>query len=155
MIRLSLAAIALAGLAGAALAQPGPHGSGNGSGPCARAGAAPERIARVDAMFRLLDTDRDGRITADEIAAQRATRMAAADADGDGRLNPAEFEAMRRAVRAERAFARHDVDGDGFVDAAEMAARGARLETRLGPDGALTRDEALAGRRGPGRMWRD
>ncbi len=155
MIRLSVAAFVLVGLAGAAFAQPGGHGQGQGFGPGGRADAARERVARVDAMFRLLDADGDGRITAAEVAAARAARFAAADSDGDGRLDPAEFEAMRRAMRAERAFARHDGDGDGFLTEAELAARSGRMEAGLGPDGVLTRDEALAGGRGKGRMWHD
>ena len=51
--------------------------SGEGAGP-------------VD--FEMLDTNSDGKITQDEMAAIRAGRLARADTDGDGKLSASELE---------------------------------------------------------------
>lgn len=151
-------ALIIAGVATAAAAQPGQgQGQGHGRRDGAERGGQAERIAHVDAMFRMLDADRDGRITAAEVDARRKARFAAADADGDAKLSLAEFDAMRRAMETERMFARLDVDADGFVGDAEVAAREPRMLNRLDADndGVVTRDEALTARRGHGMMRRD
>jgi hypothetical protein len=147
-------ALIVAGVATGAAAQPGDGPFRHGDRD---AGGRAERIAHVDAMFRMFDADRDGRVTAAEIDARRKARFAAADADGDGRLGAAEFDAMRRATETERMAARLDADGDGFLTEAELAAREPRMLNRLDADGdgVLTRDEALTARHGQGRMRRD
>jgi Ca2+-binding EF-hand superfamily protein len=152
--RAAALALILAGVATAAAAQPA---DGHGRRDGAERGGQAERIAHVDAMFRMLDADRDGRITAAEVDARRKARFAAADADGDGKLSLAEFDAMRRAMETERMFARLDADADGFVSDAEVAAREPRMLNRLDADddGVVTRDEALTARRGHGMMRRD
>lgn len=45
--------------------------------------------------FKLMDTDRDGRISREEYQAYLAQQFVLADADGDGVLDPAELRAMR------------------------------------------------------------
>jgi hypothetical protein len=152
--RAAALALIFAGLATVAAAQPG---DGHGRWGHARHDGRGERVAHVDAMFRVLDADRDGRITAAEIDARRKARFAAADADADGRLSMAEFDAMRRAMETERMFARLDADGDGFVTEAEAAAHEPRMLSRLDDDGdgVVTRDEALTVRRGHGMMRQD
>lgn len=161
------AALALAG--GALLAQPmGGAGPGQmGMGPMNRAG--------LDAMFTRFDADKDGKITAAEIAAWRKARLAEADADKDGKLSAAEFAEHRAAEAAERArlgaaqaFARVDGDGDGFVAVADLEEREPMMLRRLDAngDGAISRDEAASMRgrrfdddddrgRGRGRGWDD
>ena len=60
-----------------------------------------EAVERTRTMFARIDANRDGFITAEELAAARAARQAAMrdahfkalDTDGDGRVSVAEFEA--------------------------------------------------------------
>ncbi|KQM85043.1 hypothetical protein ASE67_15295 [Sphingomonas sp. Leaf23] len=94
-----------------------------------------EALARADRRFDALDTDRDGRISAAERAAQperpRGTAdgqtpmpgrghhgggrmLERADADKDGVVTREEFRAV-----ATRMFDRQDANHDGRVDAAE------------------------------------
>ena len=87
--------------------------------------------AGQEARFRSLDSDRDGRLTQEELFARtpaqgnsvltgdrQAQRQTAyfqlLDADRDGTVTLAEFLAQ-----AERNFARCDVDGNGRIDVAE------------------------------------
>jgi hypothetical protein len=154
MLRTSRAvalSLVVAGVATVSLAQPG-HGHGRWGG--GEGDRRAERIAHVDAMFRMLDADRDGRIVAAEVEAKRKARFAAADADADGKLSALEFDAMRRAMQTERMFARLDADGDGFVSDTEASAREPRMLGRLDADGdgAVTRDEALTAGRSDGMM---
>jgi hypothetical protein len=64
-----------------------------------------------------------------QFAQERAALFAQADADGDGALTPAEFQAFRQLVRqkiAEHRFTRADANGDGKVSLAELEAAGPR-----------------------------
>jgi Ca2+-binding EF-hand superfamily protein len=105
--------------------------------------------------FDQLDADKDGKVTEAEIAASRAARVKAADANGDGLMSAEELAAMQLAEMTERAtamaaemIARMDSDGNGLLSAAEMAARPgpARLFDRIDTDGdgAISRAEADA-----------
>ena len=156
-IRAGLGALALAGTAAVALAAS--HGGGQhgeGKRDAARGGMLP---------FAQIDTDQDGKITAEEMAAYQAARFAAMDANGDGFVDAAELQAHMMAQAAERAEARAarmvsrmDTDGDGKLSAAEMQAgprrdgasgdRFARMLERLDTDkdGALSREEWDAAR---------
>jgi len=58
----------------------------------ARMGEAPP-ADRVDAMFRLIDTNGDGKATATEAEAAETARFAAMDTDHDGVLTPEERRA--------------------------------------------------------------
>lgn len=84
------------------------------------------------------DVDRDGRITADEMRAVAAKELAVApqfqrsarrqiplglDADGDGKVTLAEYEASVR-----RVLSSIDTDGDGTIGPAEASAAKARIE---------------------------
>lgn len=106
-------------------------------------------------MFDQLDADKDGKVTAAEIAANRAARVKAADANGDGMMSADELAAMQLAEMTERAKAkagemvtRLDSDGDGLLSVAEMAARPgpAKFFDRIDTDGdgAISREEADA-----------
>ncbi len=99
-----------------------------------------EAIAQADARFAQMDTDHDGRVTADEMRAYRTAmhdRMIASgrdvpvpppggakhdgmgrrmDPNGDGSVTREEFEA-----RALKRFDRMDANHDGMIDATERA----------------------------------
>jgi hypothetical protein len=59
-----------------------------------------------------------------ERAAVPADAFDQADADGDGKLSPAEFESLEEVVKQQRVdarFARLDEDGDGQISAEELS----------------------------------
>lgn len=152
---LTVIAVALAGLSTAAVGQQRP---GNGPmGP--QGGAAFERI------FAEIDADNDGRITKEEVEAWKAAQPKVEDTNGDGKISAEELaapriaEATKRAQeRAARMVAELDTDGDGLLSAAELAQRpmgGPEGREGKGPDltrifdrldadkdGAVTREEA-------------
>lgn len=113
------------------------------------AAGAQDRPARVRA-----DADGDQRLSQAEFVQARVDRLAVADADRDGSVTPAEFQAAGEARRAERAalrFDRMDADDDGSVTRAEFdAAREARGEAR-GEHGGQ-RGHRAHRRGGPERM---
>lgn len=135
------------GVGGAAWAH-GPKGEGrHGDGP--RGG--------MERMLEEFDANSDGSITKAEVEAATTERFNAADTDGDGFLSADELAAQAEADRADRMAKRSarmvehlDEDGDGKLSAEEMAARGpVDMFDRLDEDedGVLTQDE-LADARG-------
>ncbi|WP_160121806.1 EF-hand domain-containing protein [Rhodovarius lipocyclicus] len=122
-------------------------------------GAPAERGRMAERMFQALDTNRDGRVTFEEIWAQTQARFSAADANHDGYLTPEEFRAMRprppRREGAERPVPEHmqrfidarfraaDANRDGRVTLEELRP-GAEARFRAmdaNGDGAITPDE--------------
>lgn len=102
--------------------------------------------------FGQFDTDKDGKITAEELNAKRAEQVKSLDADGNGTVSLEEyigyFKAQRDAVAVPRDTARFqamDADGDGQLSAAELIVRPAqtRMIERLDADGdgAVTQAE--------------
>ena len=170
------AAIAAVG-AGVALAQ-GPwkgHG-GYGYGPrghdgyyeagprggWGRGGRHGRRGERIERRFEQLDADKDGLVSAEEIAAARAARFKEMDANGDGAVDAREMVDFRMMRRAKRRIERLDQNGDGVLQQDELPARRAFTRFDLNGDGAVSKAEArLAaehmgprGRRGRwGRGW--
>jgi len=136
-----------------ALAQPAPPPGGPGAGPRGERGPG--------AMFGLVDTNKDGKVTWEEGWAFVQQRFAAADPDKDGRLTQQEMEAARlrpgpgRPERAEgpqharmvgMMFRGLDANRDGVVTLEEikpMAEARFRAFDANG-DGAVTRDEIPA-----------
>lgn len=111
------------------LAQPG-HGRG---GPATR-------------LFETFDTNQDGRLTQDEINAARQGQLNRFDADKNGQLSLAEYQALWADAMRERMvrnFQAHDRDGDGNVTVEEFQRRFNDLvsEHDQNGDGAITRDE--------------
>ena len=144
-LKITLAAVACAGIATAALAH-----NGQGHGP------------RAERMVERMDTDKDGRVTKADAVAFAAARFARMDADGNGEVTREERRAARKAMRQERRadrFSRMDADADGSITEAEMRAfasdRAARRFVRLdrNGDGAVALSE-IEDRRA-GRHHRD
>lgn len=84
-----------------------------------------------DRMFERLDTDKNGEISRDEIAAARKKheeRLAEMDTDKDGQVSREERRAyFAKAIEARRteAFAKADTNGDGGVGLDEFKAQAA------------------------------
>ena len=156
---LALAAVTGATLSTAALADRmggmgGEMGQGMGQGMGDGMGMGGP-LATLD--FAAADTDKDGKLTTEEMEAFRAAEVVAADADKDGKLSAAELASLtmgRMQARADRMAAqmveRHDADGDGALTVAELSVRPAPVQMfeRLDSDGdgALTEAEIEAGR---------
>lgn len=107
----------------------------------------PDWLTRFDEI----DADQDGKLTMDELQANRLAKLTAADADGDGALTATEFATLRpeaRAGRMARAFSRMDSDGDGKVLLSDlpMGQGGGEMFTRADTDsdGALSKPEVEA-----------
>jgi Ca2+-binding EF-hand superfamily protein len=108
--------------------------------------------------FERLDTSRDGKLTADELPAERKDAILRADANKDGAVTLDEFAARPRQFlvrRVEVEFKALDADGDGKLTKAEVdAARGKPMLLLIADadkDGAVTKEElakAFASRRG-------
>lgn len=129
-----------------------------------------------DARFKTLDGDGDGKLGVEEYVARRKAAFAKIDANEDGAVDKAEFDAAFEKVR-ERMLAyydrgdrgkrhhrwrgykrramhrRPDLNGDGKVTRAEFDALGSLIFLRLDGDGdgAVTRKEMRQARRYFGR----
>lgn len=122
----------------------------DGDGAVSDAERAAAHQARIDGLFADLDADADGKLTADELAAQPGRRgpdLARLDTDGDGALSKAELAAGKPPRDHHRGrggppgdrLARLDTDGDGAISDAERAAahqaRATERFARLDVDG--------------------
>ncbi|MBW6506866.1 MAG: calcium-binding protein [Rhodobacteraceae bacterium] len=99
--------------------------------------------AAHDAHFAAVDTNGDGTLSAEEIAAGIKAELANYDTDANGTLSLEEFTAMHAEMQAEalrtmtvRAFQMHDADGDGQVTEAEMTAMAGQMG-QMGQMGAM------------------
>lgn len=91
-------------------------------------GQAQDAGGSAAAIFARLDSDGNGRVTADEIGAAKARQFARVDRNADGLIDAGELEAMRArlarfaamadGVMVERAM-RLDADGDGALSLPE------------------------------------
>ncbi|MBD8677194.1 hypothetical protein [Sphingomonas sp. CFBP 13720] len=91
-----------------------------------------DALARADARFAEIDTDRDGKISASERDAIPAPRRGPAAEGAEGRGGRAGMGGVRGIERA-------DTDRDGFVTRAEFAAQAAAMFDRqdLNKDGKV------------------
>lgn len=127
-----LAATAALAVSGAAFAQNGPRPDPYGDATVTKADADKAAAARFD----LLDSNHDGNLSADEIAAAPGGRgLARADANRDGAVSKAEFAAGQG-----RRFDMMDGNHDGQLTKAERDAFRQQMMERMrgmgGPGGA-------------------
>jgi Ca2+-binding EF-hand superfamily protein len=109
------------------------------------------RHGRLLALVRGADANKDGVVTLDEALAAAQARFARLDKNGDGVIDNADREQMRKEMvdyQVKRFIHRYGADADGKVSrekfTEEANARFARLD--VNKDGQITRDE---------RPWRD
>jgi Ca2+-binding EF-hand superfamily protein len=133
-------AVLVSGLASGTMAQTGPEGDETG-----------QRFAEI---FAQIDTNNDGKVTQEELAAHRTAMFVAFDTNGDGSLNSEELAARLLARftetlpdRTARMIERQDANGDGALQADEigegpMEKRFAIIDTDN--DGAISQAEAEA-----------
>ncbi len=111
------------------------------------AGIAMADSKRWESRFDRLDSNKDGKITAEEMDAFRSARFKAADRNGDGAISLAEHKAAvlaRMEDRIAKHYARMDKNGDGRVTADEYGRKKRSFFERLDrdKDGAISREEA-------------
>jgi hypothetical protein len=81
----------------------------------------------ADAMFELIDHDRDGTLTRHELSGRLSVReLRAADIDHDGTLSRDEYLAL-----VGKWFKAADVDADGTLTALELRSKAGRALLRL------------------------
>jgi len=105
---------------------------------------------RFAAMFAAADANHDGTITRAEFDAARAARFTQMDADHNGSLSASEMPhwggGAQPAAGGDAQHGRGDANGDGTVSRAEWDAEGARMFSRLDTDnnGSITQAELQA-----------
>lgn len=122
-------------------------GPGRGDGPGAGPGGRGPAF-----LIATFDTDKDGNITKEEIAAGVAAKTKAFDKDGDGVLSLEEYKALWTDGMNEmivRSFQRFDSDGDAKVTVEEYSMPVDHLVARLDQNGDGTIDKAELASRGP------
>ena len=119
-------------------------------------GAGP-KAGKPDAEFAAMDTNKDGRVSAEEHAAAAKKMFDMMDANKDGKVTAAEMTAAHQRVTGKQAKKSDlsaadkikviDTDGDGTLNAEEHTAGSrAMFETMdTDKDGFLTKDEIEAG----------
>ncbi len=118
-------------LAGTAIAAAlGTYALAQGAGDSKTRAGSPPRALFLERM----DANKDGKVTKAEFDAFRAESFKSADKNGDGVLDKDEFALygdLRRAEGIERFFARYDKNKDGKIAADEMPARENRRAARF------------------------
>lgn len=164
-----IASLALAGALGAcadreapappqeepdAAAAPGTAAPATTGAPASAPAAPPDPF---DQLLRLLDTDRDGRISASEHRRGASDMFRRMDTDRDGDVTVAEMDAVRRGLDDAEGASRQrlrevDADADGVLSEAEhMAATRLVFDASdANADGYLQRDEPVRSQR-PGK----
>ena len=148
-VSLLVVAVAVLGTGCATETGGGERGEG-GRGPRGRAGAG-RQMARRDRqqpqeLWRQYDLNGDGKITPGEFMAVRATCFARYDANGDGRLTRTavkRFFPPQMADRIDAALSRMDLDRDDVISREEFDRESDRLFRQLDTngDGVIARNE--------------
>ena len=89
--------------------------------------------------LRTFDSNKDGILTPQEMAAGMKAEIKTYDTDTNGTLSLAEFEVMHAAhtrTMMVRAFQMHDEDGDGQVTEAEIAVMASMMKMMMKPASA-------------------
>ncbi|MFQ5625231.1 MAG: EF-hand domain-containing protein [Methyloligellaceae bacterium] len=108
-------------------------------------------------MMERFDTNKDGKLTQQELDDARKKLLAAHDGDKDGKLTLAEFEKLWLEVKRQRmvrSFQKIDRDGDASITLDEFLKPFANLVSRMdsNDDGVLDReDHRRHGREGMGK----
>ena len=137
-VKLALAFLTLAGIAGGTAYAAGPGDSDGAGGP-----DGPRRMMRFDRM----DKDSSGDVTFEEFSAALKSRFGDADANKDGKVTveelAAEIERMRAERMAKRMIDRFDANGDGVLSADEVDSRQKKMFALLdkNDDGKIEKDE--------------
>jgi Ca2+-binding EF-hand superfamily protein len=110
-----------------------------------------------DHMWKMMDSDGDGKISADEHTAAAKKMFEQMDADNDGKVTAAEMDASHQAVTGKKAHKMDmsaaekikmvDTNGDGVLTAAEHEAGAKKMfdEMDTNKDGFLSKAEFAAG----------
>ena len=134
-IALAAGALILAGAAGlSSLSIAEPRGSYGWGKKGAGHGYAMGRGGGPHAMMERFDTNKDEKLTQEELDGARKTLLAKHDGDQDGKLNLAEFERLWLDVkrrRMVRSFQRIDEDGDAAVTLDELLKPHANIVSRM------------------------
>lgn len=121
------------------------------------ASARPTQSATVDKEFAMMDTNKDGKISAAEHAAGAKAMFEKMDSDKDGKVTVAEMTAAHKAVTGRAATKSDmsaadkikavDANGDGILTAEEHAAASAAMFAKMDTDkdGFLSKSEMAAG----------
>ena len=140
----AVAALGLATITAPVVAQPGAHDMGRHGGPGNMAGMMETMMGGAMGMMMggsqrhamtMFDTDDDGTLSSEEMAAGIQAELTTYDKDADGTLSLEEFAAMHAAHTRPmmvRAFQMHDADGDAQVTEDEMAAMAAMMRSHMG-----------------------
>jgi Ca2+-binding EF-hand superfamily protein len=140
-VAITLSALGLGALATAAFADPSPgwwrghHGGGGGGG-----------FGMMRDLMQRYDANKDGKVTQEEIDANRTEWHARFDTNKNGSLDLKEFEALwleANRQRMVREFQRLDPNGDGTVTLDEYKDPLSRIvaDRDRNNDGALSRDD--------------
>lgn len=143
------------------MAQGGPGSGGPGQmmqgerGPRAEGDRSQRREQMMKRMaerrIQFLDTNKDGKISAAEIAAEEKRLFAAADIDGDGKLSVEEFRRRGQwfvRMGTSSFFDMLDANGDGQISVEEMTGPSTRWLKRHDSDknGSIDADEYVKAR---------
>ena len=119
--------------------------------------AAGPKPAAADAEFRTMDTNKDGKVSADEHAAASKKMFDMMDGTKDGKVTVAEMDAAHQRVTGRKTkksdmsaadkIKMIDTNGDGILTAEEHAAGSRSMFEKMDADkdGFLTKTELAAG----------
>jgi Ca2+-binding EF-hand superfamily protein len=118
----------------------GGHGQmeGHGGGHGQMGGGMGMMGAAQSYAMTAFDTNKDGTLSPEEMAAGIKAELATYDTDANGTLSLDEFAAMHAAhtrPMTVRAFQMHDADGDAQVTEAEMVALADQMQAHAGQHG--------------------